>query len=73
MFKRHYSTVQSMKNVAVLTMDGAFALFVRPHPGVFDRSIVPTPEICHRRQENANPQGSQPGGGAGGWGGGGWA
>ena len=25
--KRHYSTVRSMKNVAVLTEDGAFALF----------------------------------------------
>ena len=30
--KRHYSTVRSMKNVAVLTEDGAFALFFRPHP-----------------------------------------
>ena len=26
--KRHYSTVQSMKNVAVLTEDGAFAFFL---------------------------------------------
>ena len=33
--KRHYSTVQAMKNVAVLTEDGAFALFFRPHPGGF--------------------------------------
>ena len=32
-----------MKNVAVLTEDGAFALFFRPHPGAFDRSRVPTP------------------------------
>ena len=40
--KRHYSTVQSMKNVAVFP-DGAFALFFRPHPGGFDSSTVPTP------------------------------
>ena len=32
-----------MKNVAVLTEDGAFALFLRPHPGGFDSSRVPTP------------------------------
>ena len=32
-----------MKNVAVLTEDGAFALFFRPHPGEFDSSSVPTP------------------------------
>ena len=41
--KRHYSTVRSMKNVAVLTEDGAFVLFFRPHPGGFDSSRVPTP------------------------------
>ena len=41
--KRHYSTVRSMKNIAVLTEDGAFALFFRPHPGGFDSSRVPTP------------------------------
>ena len=32
-----------MKNVAVLTEDGAFALFFRPHPRGFDSSRVPTP------------------------------
>ena len=32
-----------MKNVAVLTEDGAFALFFRPHPEGFDSSRVPTP------------------------------
>ena len=32
-----------MKTVAVLTEDGAFALFFRPHPGGFDSSRVPTP------------------------------
>ena len=41
--KRHYSTVLSMKNVAVLTEDGAFAHFFRPHLGGFDSSIVPIP------------------------------
>ena len=38
--KRHYSTVWSMKNVAVLTEDGAFVLFFRPHPRGFDSSRV---------------------------------
>ena len=38
-----YSTVWSMKNVAVLAEDGVFALFSRPHPGGFDSSRVPTP------------------------------
>ena len=33
--KRRYSTVRSMKNVAVLTEDGAFAVFFRPHPREF--------------------------------------
>ena len=32
-----------MKNVAVLTENGALALFLSPHPGVFDSSRVPTP------------------------------
>ena len=40
--KWHYLTVQSMKNVAVLTEDGAFALFFHPHPRGFDSSRVPT-------------------------------
>ena len=38
--KRHYSIVQSMKNVAALTEDGGFAFFFRPHPGGFDSSRV---------------------------------
>ena len=41
--KWHYLTVRSMKNVAVLTEEGAFALFFRPHPGGFDSSRIPTP------------------------------
>ena len=32
-----------MKNVAVLTEDGAFALFFRPPPVKFDTSRVSTP------------------------------
>ena len=32
-----------MKNVAVLTEDGAFALLFRPHPGGLDSSRVSTP------------------------------
>ena len=59
--KRHYSTVRSMKNVAVLTEDGAFALFFRPHPGAFDSSRVPTPgNLPFKAKKNANTRG-QPG------------
>ena len=32
--------VDCAKNVAVMTEDGAFALFLRPHPGGFDSSRV---------------------------------
>ena len=63
--KRHYSTVQSMKNVTVLTKDGAFALFFCPHPGGFNSSRVPTPrEFAIQGEQNANARGS-----ARGWGG----
>ena len=43
--KWQYLTLRSMKNVVVLTEDGAFAIFfrLRPHPGGFDSSRVPTP------------------------------
>ena len=51
MLKCHYSTVWSMKNVAVLTVDGAFALFLRPHPGGFDTQESPPPGICYSRQK----------------------
>ena len=50
-----------MKNVAVLTQDGAFALFFRPHPGGFDSSRVPTPGNLPSKAKNANA-GDQPGG-----------
>ena len=57
--KRHYSSVRSMKNVAVLTEDGAFALFFRPHPGGFDSSRVPTPRnLPSKAKKNANARGS---------------
>ena len=63
--KRHYSTAQSIKNVAVLTEDGAFALFFRPHPGGFEGSRVPTPGNLPSKAKNANAWGSA-------WWGGGW-
>ena len=48
-----------MKNVAVLTEDGAFALFFRPLPGGFDSSRVPTlGEFAIQGKKNANPGGS---------------
>ena len=56
--KWHYLTVRSMKNVAVLTEDGAFALFFRPHPR----------EFAIQGKKNANAQGSARGGGGGGGG-----
>ena len=34
-----------MKNVAVLTEDGAFAIFFRPHPEGFDSSRIPIPGV----------------------------
>ena len=56
-------TVQSMKNVAELTEDGAFALFFRPHPGEFDSSRVPTPgNLPSKAKKMLMPRG-QPGGG----------
>ena len=58
-----------MKNVAVLTEDGAFALFFRPHPAGFDSSRVPTPgNLPFKAKKMLMPVG-QPGekGGGGGW------
>ena len=52
------------ENVAVLTEDGAFALFFRPHPGVFESSRVPTPgNLPSKAKKNANARGSARGGG----------
>ena len=66
--KWHYSTVRSMKNVAALTEDGAFALFFRPHPAGFDSSRVPTPGNLPSKAKKMLMLGGQPGGvlGAGG-------
>ena len=55
-----------MKNVAVLTEDGAFALFFRPHPGGFDSSRVPTPGNLSSKAKKMLMPGGQPGRG-GGW------
>ena len=63
--KRHYFTVRSMKNVAVLTEDGAFALFFRHHPGGFDSSRVPTPGNLPSKAKKMLIPGGQPGGGLG--------
>ena len=71
--KRHYSTVRSMKNVAVLTEDGAFALLFRPHPGGFDSSRVPTPgNLPSKAKKNAYARGSAHRGGGGGGAGRSW-
>ena len=61
--KWHYSTVQSMKNVAVFTEDGAFALFFRPHRGGFaaHQESPPPLEFAIQAKKMLMP-GSQPGG-----------
>ena len=66
--KRHYLTVRSMKNVAVLTEDGAFALFFHPHPRGFDSSRVPTAGNLPSKAKKMLMLRGQPGGalGAGG-------
>ena len=57
--KRHSSTVRSMKNVAVWTVDGAFALFFRSHLGRFDSLRFPTPgNLPSKAKQNANARGS---------------
>ena len=70
--KWHYLTVRSMKNVAVLTEEGAFALFFRPHPGGFDSSRVPTPRnLPSKAKKMLMPGGQRPRGRGGGQGAGG--
>ena len=59
-----------MKNVAVLTKDGAFDVFFRPHPGGFDSSSVPTPGNLPSKAKKMLVPGVQPVGGGGGGGGG---
>ena len=60
-----------MKNVAVLTQDGAFALFFRPHPEGFDSSRVPTSGNLPSKAQKMLIPGGQPGGRGGGLGAGG--
>ena len=53
-----------MKNVAVLTENGALALFFSPHPGGFDSSRVPTPgNLQFKAKKNAYVREPAPGGG----------
>ena len=63
-----------MKNVVVLTEDGVFALFFRPHPVEFDSSRVLIPGNLPSKAKKMLMPGGQPGeGGGGGEGGLGWA
>ena len=59
--------MRSMKNVAVFTEDGAFALFFRPHPGAFESSRVPTPGNLPSKAKKMLMPGGQPGGWGGRW------
>ena len=53
-----------VKNVAVLTEGGTYALFFRPYPGGFDNSRVPhCREFAIQGQKNANAWGPAGGGG----------
>ena len=62
--KWHYWTVRSIKNVALLTEDGVFALCFLPHPGGFASSRVPTPgSLPSKAKKIANSRGSARGGG----------
>ena len=51
-----------MKIAAVLTEDGAFALFFVPTPGDFTVQESPPPGICHPRP-GVRPSGAGGGGG----------
>ena len=55
-----------MKNVAVLSKDGVFALFFRPHRGGFDSSRVSTPgNVPFNAKKNTLVPGGQRGEGLG--------
>ena len=63
---RHYWTMRSMKNVAVFTEDGAFALFFFvPTPRDLSAQESPPPGICHPRKKKMLMTGGQPGGALG--------
>ena len=59
-------SVRSIKNVALLTEDGAFALFFRPHPGGFASSRVLTPGNLPSKAKAMLIPGGEPGGGGAG-------
>ena len=66
--KWRYSTVRSMKNVAMLTENGAFAVFFSPHPVGFDSSRVPTSgNLPSKAKKKCQCPGSARGGGGRGW------
>ena len=54
--------MRSIKSVALLTEDGAFALFFRPYPGGFASSRVPTPGNLPSKAKKMLIPGVSPGG-----------
>ena len=54
--------MRSIRNVALLTEDGAFALFFRPPPGGFASSRVATPGNLPSKAKKMLIPGGQPGG-----------
>ena len=63
--KRHYLTVQSVKNAAVLTEDRAFALSFVPPRGIWQLKNPHPREFAIQGKKNANARGSARGGWAG--------
>ena len=63
--KRHYSTVQSMKNVTVLTKDGAFASFFVPTWRDLTAQESPPPGNLPSKAKKLLMPGGHPGGGVG--------
>ena len=55
--------MRSIKNVALLTEDGVFALFFLPHPRGFASSRVPTPGNLPSKAKKIPIPGGKPGGG----------
>ena len=60
--------MRSVKNVAVLTEDGAVALFFRPHPGGFDSLRSHPREFAIQGENKANARESARDGRGGGGG-----
>ena len=63
--KRHYLTVQSVKNAAVLTEDRAFALSLVPTPRDLTAQESHPREFAIQGKKNANARGAARGGRAG--------